>query len=340
MQRRYSGANAAELLASETSSGRSRRNSASVAAPFSRARTSWTSRAIRAAISMLLTFFLLMEVSYHRGCAVSDAYSRATSQIGEVTLSVLTDLGTTHWLAFGSLTEALLAAKKPAVSLEPSVLAAAQAAKEMGRPSGIDYHVSSVEVAIEMVHLESTAFWNIVTGLEAKGMHVMYDPHRRLMQVYARIENPAPSWSEKAFPGSEPHTYGPGLPHANLWFLELQNDEYSTPEHVPERTFAASDIMPLRETTFLGRPVAVPHRSQRVAMQEHAVTLAEGAKIKTRAQCLDEWMVGVAFYEASLDRLTWWVVSVIVFVPMYVGVKQVVSWVHASKMYLEQDHKV
>ncbi|KDO23843.1 hypothetical protein SPRG_11275 [Saprolegnia parasitica CBS 223.65] len=340
MQRRYSGANAAELHASEPASGRSRRNSASVAPPASKARASWTSRAIRAAISMLLTFFLLMEVSYHRGCAVSDAYSRATSQIGEVTLSVLADSGTTHWLAFGSLAEALLAAKAPAVSLEPSVLAAAEAAKEMGRPSGIDYHVSSIEVAIDMVQLESTDFWNIVQGLEAKGMHVMYDPHRRLMEIYARIDNPAQSWSEKAFPGSEPNTYGPGLPHANLWFLELENDEYSTPEHLPERTFAASDIMPLREATFLGRPVAVPHRSQRVAMQEHAVTLAEGTTTKTRAQCLDEWMVGITFYEASLDRITWWVVSVIVFVPVYIGVKAGVSWVHASKMYLEQEHKV
>ncbi|OQS01123.1 hypothetical protein ACHHYP_01803 [Achlya hypogyna] len=337
MQRRYSGANAADLQATEP---RNRRNSATVGPPPVISRTSWTSRAIRTALSMLLTFFFMMEVSYHRGCTVSDAYSRATSQIGEVTLSVLADTGVTHWLAFGSLSEALLLANTPVAPLEPSVLAAAQVAKEMGRPSGIDYHVSTVEVAVDMGDLEWTDFWQVVTGLEAKGMHVMYDASKRLMQVYGRIEHPTQSWSEKAFPGTEPTTYGPGLPHADVWFLKRERHAFTTPERLPERTYAEDDILPLRETTFLGRVVAVPQRSQRIAMQEHAVTLAQGYKAKSRAQCIDEWMVGVSFYEATLDKFTWWVVATIVFVPMYAIVKDVVRRCHASKMYLDQEHKV
>ncbi|OQR93459.1 hypothetical protein THRCLA_08444 [Thraustotheca clavata] len=336
MQRRHSGANAAELL---PDAGRMRRNSASVPLPVV-PRRSWTSRMIRVAISAMLTFFFLIEISYLRGCAVSDSYSRATSQIGEVALSVLADSGVTHWLAFGSLAEALLLAKRPPMQLEPSVVAAAQAAKEMGRPSGIDYHVSTVEVAIDMVHLETTDFWSIVTGLEAKGMHVMYDTNRRLLQVYARIEHPPETWMEKLFPGSEPHVYGQGLPHANLWFLKLENEFITTPEYRPEQTYAESDIFPLRETTFLGRAVAVPNHSQRVAMQEFAVTLAEGRKMKSRSQCIDEWMSGVSFYEASLDRATWWIVAIIVFVPMYMGVRECFRWCHASKMYLEHENKV
>ncbi|RHY35500.1 hypothetical protein DYB32_000015 [Aphanomyces invadans] len=242
-------------------------------------------------VSALVAFVLLVELRYQQGCDVSMSFSRHTSRIGGITLSALETVNVTHWLAFASLMEAfLLSNAKGDADTLLAAQAAAAAAKSIAlrpQPLDVDFHVSSVQVAVDMSKMSEDTFWSIVTELEANHLHVLFDESRRVMHIYEKNDayDPRalpskymPSWFE-----SEP--YNVGQPHATIWFVHLDTSTatYSIKQGAKSnrrRIFAEADIVPLKHLAFLGRSVPVPNNVQKVVAQEFAQELNDGIAVR------------------------------------------------------------
>jgi hypothetical protein len=135
------------------------------------------------------------------------------------------------------------------------------------------------------------AFWRIVSSIESKGMHVLYDTNQRLMKVFARVDHPRKSVYEILNPKAEPSTYGPGRPHAKLWFVQpRRHDHNATVKYYRFGrqnsmsislggvfAYAEDDLFPLGTISFVGRQVPVPHRSEAVVRQD--VDLHQGVTV-------------------------------------------------------------
>ncbi|RHY56387.1 hypothetical protein DYB26_005523 [Aphanomyces astaci] len=236
-------------------------------------------------VSGLLAFFVLSELRYQQGCDVSESFSRHTSRIGGITLSVLDKVNVIHWLAFGTLMEALLLAN--AKGDADTLLAAAKSS--VGRrppPLDMDFHVSTVEIAVDTTSMDDTAFWHIVTELEANDLHVHFDPSQRMMRIFDKDESFDPTaLPNKYIPSwcvSEP--YHAGQPHAMLWFVhrDTKAATYSVKQDGTNRrrVFAEQDVVPFKHLDFLGRVVAVPANAQKVVAQEFAKELHDGIVVR------------------------------------------------------------
>ncbi|KAG9404638.1 hypothetical protein AC1031_004838 [Aphanomyces cochlioides] len=358
MQRRHSGANADQLAQEQITSPRAsmpRRNSMGIGMSASestgRSKLRWRRSTIIAA-ACFLAFFVLLEVRYQRGCDVSESFSRETSRLGEIALLVLKKVSIPHWLTFTSLVEALLLVNAKG---DTDTIAAAKAARESGPSTGRDYHVSTVEIAVDMSAMHEEAFWAIVSEFESHHLHVAYDQKRHTMHVFEKddtIKNEPPN---KYIPTwAIPEPYHEGKPHVVLWFLHLDTSTdpslatYSI-KQVPgalnrKRIFLQQDIIPLNEVEFLGSIVSVPHNSQKVAAQEFAQELHDGISVKHRTQCIREFFRGDPFYGAEWTRYGWLIMFAVTSTLIYKGLRRYVDiYTTPAKRPAsssETDHKV